>query len=182
VSDPPGPDSRLLPEPRDALLVRLGRLTIADLHALDAAVRELRAEKRYRSRVDKGFWLAWYEGPRLTSTERRELDGLFAHVVGAIAQGLTGLDVERLGAPGPRHSGGVLGDLAALFRPASADRPIQEVAIRLIHDAVAPWDPRLAIVACWNLACAVTLRPHLPPPCVEILERAWRQALGEPPA
>jgi hypothetical protein len=182
VSDLPGPDSRLSPGPRDALLARLGQLTVPDLHALDATVRELRAERPYRSRVDKGFWLAWYEGPRLTGTERRELDSLFAHVVGAIAHGLTGLDVERLAGLGPHQSGGVLGDLAQLFRPASTNRPIQEMAIRLIDDAVAPWDPRLAIVACWNLACAITLRPHLPPACVEILESAWRRTLGEPPA
>ena len=55
-------------------------------------------------------------------------------------------------------------------------------AIRLIDRAVAPWDPHLAIVACWNVACAATLRHHLAAGMVGVLEIAWRTALGEPPA
>ena len=69
-----------------------------------------------------------------------------------------------------------------LLRPSSANRPLQSAAIGLIEDAVAPWDPRLAIVACWNLACAATLRKHLPVEVVDVLEGAWRRAIGEPPA
>lgn len=176
-------DPLLFPGPRAALLGRLSQLTVEDLHALDAAVLALRDEKPYRKRVDKGFWLAWYEGPRLTRAEGEELQDLFGHVVVAIAGGLTGLDVERFGARlGGRQQGGAIGDLMRLLRSTSADRPLQGAAIGLIEDAVAPWDPRLAIVACWNVACAATLRKYLPVEVVEVLEGAWRRAIGEPPA
>ena len=177
----------LFPGPRAALLGRLSQLTVEDLHALDAAVlalrdEKLRDEKLYRKRVDKGFWLAWYEGPRLTRAEGDELQDLFGHVVVAIAGGLTGLDVERFGVRlGDGQQGGAIGDLMRLLRPSSANRPLQSAAIGLIEDAVAPWDSRLAIVACWNVACAVTLRTHLPGEVVDVLEGAWRHALGEPP-
>jgi hypothetical protein len=173
----------LFPGPRAALLGRLSQLTVQDLHALDAAVLALRDEKPYRKRADKGFWLAWYEGPRLKRAEGDELQDLFGDVVVAIAGGLTGLDVERFGARlGGGQQGGAIGDLMRLLRPSSANRPLQGAAIGLIEDAVAPWDPRLAIVACWNVACAVTLRKHLPVEVVDVLEGAWRRAIGEPPA
>ena len=176
-------DPLLFPGPRAALLGRLSQLTVEDLHALDAAVLALRDEKPYRKRVDKGFWLAWYEGPRLKRAEGDELQDLFGHVVVAIAGGLTGLDVERFGARlGGGQQGGAIGDLMRLLRSTSADRPLQGAAIGLIEDAVAPWDPRLAIVACWNVACAATLRKYLPVEVVEVLEGAWRRAIGEPPA
>ena len=176
-------DPLLFPGPRAALLGRLSQLTVEDLHALDAAVLALRDEKPYRKRVDKGFWLAWYEGPRLTRAEGEELQDLFGHVVVAIAGGLTGLDVERFGVrPGDGQQGGAIGDLMRLLRPSSANRPLQSAAIGLIEDAVAPWDPRLAIVTCWNVACAATLRKYLPVEVVEVLEGAWRRAIGEPPA
>jgi len=176
-------DPLLFPGPRAALLGGLSQLTVEDLHALDAAVLALRDEKPYRKRVDKGFWLAWYEGPRLKRAEGDELQDLFGHVVVAIAGGLTGLDVERFGARlGGRQQGGAIGDLMRLLRSTSADRPLQGAAIGLIEDAVAPWDPRLAIVACWNVACAATLRKYLPVEVVEVLEGAWRRAIGEPPA
>ena len=183
MSDSSGRDPLLLPEPRAALLRRLGQLTVEDLHGLYAAVRALPDEKPYGKRVGKGFWLAWYEGPRLTTAEEGELGNLFVSVVVAIAGGITGLDVERFGArlKGGQQEG-VFGDLMRLMRPASADRPLQHAAIGLIEDAVAPWDPRLAIVACWNVACAATLRTHLPVEVVAVLEGAWRRALGEPPA
>ena len=64
----------------------------------------------------------------------------------------------------------------------AAQAMFQHAAIGLIEDAVAPWDPRLAIVACWNVACAATLRKYLPVEVVEVLEGAWRRAIGEPPA
>ena len=176
-------DPLLFPGPRAALLGGLSQLTVEDLHALDAAVLALRDEKPYRKRVDKGFWLAWYEGPRLTRAEGEELQDLFGHVVVAIAGGLTGLDVERFGVRlGDGQQGGAIGDLMRLLRPSSANRPLQSAAIGLIEDAVAPWDPRLAIVACWNVACAATLRKYLPVEVVEVLEGAWRRAIGEPPA
>ena len=188
MSNSSGRGSLLFPEPRAALLRRLSELTVEDLHALDAAVRalrdeKLRDEKLYRKRVDKGFWLAWYEGPQLTRVEGDELQDLFGHVVAAIASGLTGLDIERFGARlGGGQQGGAIGDVMRLLRPGSADRPLQGTAIGLIEDAVAPWDPRLAVVACWNVACAATLRKHLPVEVVDVLEGAWRRAIGEPPA
>jgi hypothetical protein len=176
-------DPLLFPGPRAALLGRLSQLTVEDLHALDAAVLALRDEKPYHKRVDKGFWLAWYEGPRLTRAEGEELQDLFGHVVVAIAGGLTGLDVERFGVRlGDGPQGGAIGDLMRLLRPSTANRPLQSAAIGLIEDAVAPWDPRLAIVACWNVACAATLRKYLPVEVVDVLEAAWRRAIGEPPA
>ena len=169
--------------PHSAVLERLGRLTVDDLQRLDAAVRAAGAEKRYHGRVDKGFWLAWYQGPRLTASEGRELADMFSAVVVAIASGITGLDVNRLGARlGGGDRGGVFGDLFRLVRPGSADRALQHAAIALIEDAAAPWDPRLAIIACWNVTCAATLRAHLPAPVLDALELAWREALGEPPA
>ena len=183
MSDSSGWDSLLLSGPRAAVLRRLGQVTVDDLHALDAAVVALRVEKPFRGRVDKGFWLAWYEGPRLTTNESRELGDLFPAVVVAIAAGLTGLDVERFGAGlEGRAQAGVFGGLARLLRPGSPDRPLQHAAIGLIEDAVAPWDPRLAIMGCWNAACAVTLRTRLQDPVVDVLEAAWRRALGELPA
>jgi hypothetical protein len=51
----------------------------------------------------------------------------------------------------------------------------------LIEDTLAPWDPRRAVVATWNMACAAALRDHLPAAMVATLEAAWRGALGEPP-
>jgi hypothetical protein len=183
VSRSSGRDPLLLPGPRAALLGRLGQLTVEDLHGLDAAVRALREEKPYRKRVDMGFWLGWYEGPRLTPAEGGELRDLFVRVVAAIAGGLTGLDVERFGArPRGGQPGGVFGDLTRLLRPSSADLALQDAALELIRGAVAPWDPRLAIVACWNVACAATLRTHLPVGVVDVLEGAWRRVFGEPPA
>ncbi len=178
-----GRDSLLNLGARAAVLRRLGRLTIDDLHALDAAVRDLGGEKPYRGRVNRGFWLAWYEGPRLTNAEGRELGDLFPSVVVAIAGGLTGLDVERFGArlKGGEQAG-VFGDLGRFLRSGSAARPLQHAAIGLIEDAAAPWDPRLGIIACWNIACAATLRAHLQTAVVDILEAAWRRAIGEPPA
>lgn len=183
MSDPSGRLPLLPPGRRAALLGRLRALTLDDLHGLDAAVRELRAGQPRDKRVDKGFWLAWYEGPRLTKPEDAELENLFVHVVVAIAGALTGLDVERFGARQPAaQQAGVFGDVARLLRQDSADRRLQNAAIGLIEATVAPWDPRLAIMACWNAACAATLRGHLPVRVVDVLEGPWRRALGEPPA
>jgi hypothetical protein len=183
VSDLSGPDPLVASGPLSAVLSRLGRLTVDDLHRLDEAVRAASAEKRYHGRVDRGFWLAWYQGPRLTTSEGRALADMFPAVVVAIASGVTGLDVNRFGARlGGGDRSGIFGDLARLVRTGSSNRPLQHAAIALIEDAAAPWDPRLAIIACWNVTCAATLRAHLPAPVLDVLERAWRQALGEPPA
>ncbi len=173
----------LPPGRRAALLDRLGALTVSELHALDAAVRARRDEKTYQGRIDRGFWFAWYAELRLSKRERSELEDLFTEVVVAIARAMTGLDADAITASrrDPQQEG-VLGDIARLFLPASSGRSSSDAAIRLIDRAVAPWDPRLAIVACWNVACAATLRRHLAADVVDVLEAGWRTALGEPPA
>jgi len=169
----------LYPGPRAALLRRVRSLTVDDLHALDAAVRSLREDKRHRD-VEKGFVFAWWDGPHPSSEDEEELNDLFADVVTALATGLTGLDVERVAARfAPKPS--VFDGIARLFLPPRAGRQVQDASIGLIEDAVAPWDPRLAVVATWNMACAAALRDHLRPATIETLEAAWRQALGEPP-
>ena len=169
----------LYPGPRAALLRRVRSLTIDDLHALDAAVRSLREDKRHRD-VEKGFVFAWWDGPRPSREDEEELDDLFADVVTALATGLTGLDVERVAARFAQKPS-VFDGIARLFLPPRAKRQVQDASIGLIEDAVAPWDPRLAVVATWNMACAAALRDHLRPATIETLEAAWRQALGEPP-
>jgi len=169
----------LYPGPRAAILGRIRTLSIDDLRALDAAVRSLVAERAHRH-VDKGVLFAWWEGPRLRSEEDRELQDLFAAVLAALAGGLTGLDVERISARfAPRPT--VFASLTRAFLPASQNRRLQDASIGLIEDAVAPWDPRLAVIATWNMACAAAVREHLPATTVVTLEAAWRRALGEPP-
>lgn len=169
----------LYPGPRATLLGRVRALTIDDLRALDAAVRSLAAEKVHRH-VDKGVLFAWWDGPKLRGDEERELNDLFATVLAALASGLTDLDVERIGARFvPKPTG--LASLAQVFFPARQGHRLQDASIGLIEDAVAPWDPRLAVIATWNMACAAAFRDHLPPATVATLEAAWRRALGEPP-
>lgn len=169
----------LYPGPRAALLHRVGALTVDDLHGLDAAVRALVATKAYKH-VDKGFLFAWWDGPRIHHDDELELNDLFSALLVALASGLTGLDVEYVGArfaPKPSIS-------ESLFRAFSTARPsrrLQDASIGLIEDALAPWDGRLAIVATWNMACAAALRDLIPAATVETLEAAWRRAQGEPP-
>ena len=164
---------------RAVLLGRVRALTIDDLRALDAAVRSLVAEKAHRH-VDKGVLFAWWDGPRLRGDEDRDLQDLFAAVLAALAGGLSGLDVERVVARFlPRPT--VLQSLTLAFLPARESGRLVDASIGLIEDAVAPWDPRLAVVATWNMACAAALRDHLPSTMVATLEAAWRRALGEPP-
>ncbi len=170
----------LYPGPRAALLRRIAALTIDDLHALDGAVRELVAAKVHRH-VDKGFLFAWWEGHRLDDGEEAELQDLFAAILAALAGGLTGLDVERVGARfAPRPS--LLDGILQAFVSQRRSRRLQDASIGLIEDAVAPWDPRLAVVATWNMSCATALRDRLPGSTLDALEAAWRRALGEPPA
>jgi hypothetical protein len=168
------------PLTRNAILRRVATLTTDDLHRLDAAVRELAATKAGRH-LEKGFLFAWWEGPRLRREEDDELEDLFGALLAALAGGLTGLDVERVGArlaPKP----GLLDGLLQVFLAPRRDHQVQDTAIALIEDAVAPWDPRLAIVATWNMACAAVLRAHLPAATAGSLEAAWRRAIGDPPA
>jgi hypothetical protein len=170
----------LAPATRAAILRRIHALRVEDLHALDGALAEVIAERRHQ-RAAKGYFFAWWDGPRLPREDEEALDDLFADALTALAEGLTGLDVERMAARfAPRPS--VLDGLARLFRAPRPKRQLQDASISLIEDAVAPWDPRRAIVATWNMACAVTLRRHLPAATRETLEAAWRRALGDPPA
>jgi hypothetical protein len=170
----------LYPGPRRAILRRVASLTTDELHALDDAVRALVAERAHKH-LDKGFFFAWWEGPRPPAEVERDLDVLFGDLVVALAGGLTGLDVERVGArfaPKPRGLDG----LVNLFLRPRPRVQLQDAAIGLIEDVLAPWDPRLAIVATWNMACAVALRDQLPAATIGRLEAAWRRALGDPPA
>jgi hypothetical protein len=153
--------------PRNALLWRVRNLTVDDLHALDAAVGALVLEKAHRH-TDKGFLYAWWEGPRLQGDEDQEMQELFAAVLAALAGGLTDVDVERY-------------SISQMFFPPSQTRRLQDASIGLIEDAVAPWNPRRAVVAIWNMACAAALRDHLSPATIATLQAAWRRALGEPP-
>ncbi len=169
----------LYPGPRMALLRQVRKLTVDDLHALDAAVRALVAARSHKH-VDKGFMFAWWEGPRLHGEDEQELQDLFSELLTALASGLTGIDVERMGARfAPKPTG--MDAIYRLIIPARRSRDLQDASIGLIEDSLAPWDPRLAIIATWNMACAAALREHLPPPTVEALEAAWRRAIGEPP-
>lgn len=169
----------LYPGPRAALLRRVRSLTVDDLHRLDEAVRALLAERKHRT-VDKGFFFAWWDGPKLSREMEDELQELFGAVLVALAGGLTGLDVERIGAQFAPKRRGLDGLVDLFFRPRSF--PLQDASIGLIENALAPWDPRLAIVATWNVACAAALRGHLAEETVATLEAAWRRALGDPPA
>jgi hypothetical protein len=169
----------LYPGKRMALLRRVGRLTVDELHALDAAVRELAATKAHKH-VDKGFMFAWWEGPHINGDEELELQGLFSAILVALASGLSGIDVEKVGAQfAPKPS--ISESIFRLMLPASPSRRLQDASIGLIEATLAPWDPRRAIVATWNMACAAALRERLRPTTIEALEAAWRTALGEPP-
>jgi hypothetical protein len=169
----------LYPGPQAALLRRVATLTVEELHALDAAVRDLAAE-RVHKQVDKGFLFAWWEGPDLSAAERIELEDLFSAVLVALASGLTDIDVERVGArfaPKPSWSA----SLMRWFTPPRRSRQLQDVSIGLIEDHLAPWDPRRAVTATWNMVCAAALQDRVPASTITVLEAPWRRALGDPP-
>jgi hypothetical protein len=172
----------LYPGPRRALLRRIGAITVEELHALDTAVRALRDERRVKD-VDKGFFYAWWEGPRLDRAGEDEVQELFSAVLVALATGLTGIDVERFGTQlAPKRRGFGLDGLVELFLRPRPSRELQDTSIALIDGHLAPWDPRLAVVAVWNMACAAAFRNHVSAGTVATLEAPWRQAIGEPPA
>jgi len=173
------PRPLLYPGPRTALLRRVTALTVDELHSLDAAIRALAAEKEHK-RVDKGFLFAWWEGPKVDEGESRELEDLFSAVLVALATGLTGIEVERVGARFARKPS-MSDQLMRVLMPPRPSRQLQDVSIGLIEDHLAPWDPRLAIVATWNMACAAALRDRIPAATITVLEAPWRRALGEPP-
>ena len=68
-----------------------------------------------------------------------------------------------------------------VFMPPRRSRQLQDASIGLIEDHLAPWDPRRAVVATWNMACAAALRDRVPATTLTVLEAPWRRALGEPP-
>jgi len=170
------------PGPRRAVLRRVAALTADDLHALDDAVRALLAERAHK-RLDKGFFFAWWEGPEMPRELEEDVHAFFSDVLVALATGLTGIDVERI-APqlAPKRTGFGLDGFVQLFLRPHPPRQLQDASIALIEGHVDPWDPRLAIVATWNMACAVALRAHLRAATVTALEAAWRRAVGDPPA
>lgn len=172
----------IYPGPRRALLRRVATLTVEDLHALDDAVRTLVAERAHKH-LDKGFFFAWWEGPALPRELEDEVHALFSDILVALASGLTGIDVERI-APqlAPKRRGFGLDGFVELFLRPRPPHQLQDTSIALIEGHLAPWDPRLAIIATWNVACAAALREHLPERTVATLEAAWRRALGDPPA
>jgi hypothetical protein len=177
----------IYPGPRMALMTRFGQLGLDDLRALETAVSDLARDRAQRGRVDRGFWFAWNDRLQLDRREQVEISELFADVLMAIASGLTGLDAARFGrligrGSGSRGLGGGLAGAFGFLKVRSQAEQHQEAAISLISDAAAPWDPRLGLMACWNVACAAALRRRLRPATVDTLEAPWRTVFGDPPA
>lgn len=162
------------------LLARFRRLHRDDLEALDRSVQALVATEGRHHRSDLGFRYAWYEGPPLSHAETAALDRLFRDVCAAVATGVTGFDAAAFDER-PSDRGGGFGFLARWFTPPSANGSHEDAALEVLAVACRPFDPRRAIVACWNVACAAAMRGHLAPDVVTVLEAAWRGALGEPP-
>ena len=163
---------------RARFLARLGSMTREEVLALDTAVGELLADGADVKRLTRGFWFAWYAGPHLGDTETDDLGLLFADIVVAMAGGVAGVDPRTIAEP-RQGSGGAF--LDALF-PRRAALELEGVAIRLVESAVAPLDPKRAIVAAWNAGCAIALRGRLAPEVEATLTAAWRRALGDLPA
>lgn len=176
---PPVPPERRAWE-RERFLVRVRGLSRDEVVALGDAVDALVAEGGDSKKLTRGFFLAWYAGPRLGGEETADLDRLFVDVVVAMALGLTGVDPAVVaGSHGARQGAGAT-FLAALF-PSRASSEITDVAIRLIRGATAPMDPQHAVVAAWNTGSAVVLRGRLDPGVEATLTAAWRRALGDLP-
>ncbi|MEI8332325.1 MAG: hypothetical protein WCH74_00585 [Chloroflexota bacterium] len=168
---------------RAAFVTRAGSLTKSELLALGTAVEALVAEGGDAERLTKGFFFAWYKGPSLSSDDNAALNDLFIDVVVAIARSIT--DVDPWAMTAGRPSGQRPGFAAAfleLFTRKTRDGEVESFAIRLVERAVAPVDPRVALVAAWNASCAVALHGRLDPPVEETLGAAWRRAIGDLPA
>ncbi len=167
---------------RAAFLTRAGSITKAELLALGTAVDALIAEGGDREWLTKGFFFAWYKGPGLSADDSEALNALFVDVIVAVARSLT--DVDAWAVTARRPSGQRPSFAAAfldLFTRKSRDGEVENLAIRLIEGAVAPIDPRIALVAAWNASCAVALHGRLDPPVEETLGAAWRRTIGELP-
>ncbi len=168
------------PERVAPVLARFRRLRRDDLEALDRSVQALVATEGRRHRSDLGFRYAWYEGPPLSYAETADLDELFRRVCAAIATGVTGFDAAAFDDRAADRAG-AFGFLTRWFTPPYAKGTREDAALEVLTVACRPFDPRRAVVACWNLACATAMRDHLAPDVVVALEAAWRGALGEPP-
>jgi hypothetical protein len=166
---------------RAAFLTRCGSISKAELLALGTAVDALVAEGGDREQLTKGFFFAWYKGPSLSSGDNAALNQLFAEVVVAIAHSITDVDPWAMTAGRPSERQGALASLLSLFTQKSHGREAENLAIRLVEAAVAPVDPRVALVSAWNAACAVALHGRLDPPVEEVLGAAWRRTIGELP-
>ncbi len=162
------------------LLARFRRLRREDLEALDRSVQELVAAEGRRHRSDLGFRYAWYEGPPLSYAETAAMDALFTDVCAAIATGVTGFDAAAFD-EGENDRAGAFGFLTRWFTPPYAKGSHEDAALEVLTVACRPFDPRRAVVACWNLTCAAAMRGHLAPEVIVALEAAWRGALGELP-
>lgn len=162
------------------LLARYRWLRREDLEALDRSVQALVAAEGRHHRSDLGFRYAWYEGPPLSYAETAALDELFRQVCAAIATGVTGFDASAFDEPSSDRAG-ASSFLTRWFTPPYAKGAHDDKALEVLTVACRPFDPRRAVVACWNLACAAAMGGHLAPDVVVTLEAAWRNALGEPP-
>lgn len=165
---------------RERFLARIRSLSRAEVIALGAAVDALVAEGGDAKRLTRGFQLAWYAGPRLFDEESADLDRLFVDIVVAMARAVTGMDPQVVAEAAGRPSG-LSTVLLGVFFPRRIEPELTDVSVRLIRGAVAPADPRMAIVAAWNAGCAIALRGRLAPEVDTILTAAWRRGLGELP-
>jgi hypothetical protein len=165
---------------RERFLARIQGMSRAEVVALGDAVDALVAEGGDAKKLTRGFFLAWYQGPRLGGDETAELDRLFVDVVVAMAIGLSGVDPRVIAGTADRRHGAGAAFLAALF-PSRAASEITDVSLRLISGATAPVDPQRAVVAAWNTGCAISLRGLLAEDVEATLTAAWRRGVGELP-
>jgi hypothetical protein len=165
---------------RERFLARIRGMSRAEVIALGDAVDALVAEGGDAKKLTRGFFLAWYEGPRLDKEETAELDQLFVDIVVALATGLAGVDPHVMADPGGGRRGAGIAFLAALF-PSRGASELTDVSIRLIRGATQPVDPRRAVVAAWNTGCAIALRGRLDAGVEATLTAAWRRGVGDLP-
>jgi len=165
---------------RERFLARVRGMSRAEVLALGDAVTTLVAEGGDAKKLRRGFFLAWYAGPKLDGDETADLDRLFVDIVGALATGLSGVDPHAMAdtADGRRGAGATF--LTALF-PSRAASDLTDISVRLIRGALAPIDPKPAIVAAWNTGCAIALRGRLAPDVEATLTAAWLRGVGELP-
>jgi hypothetical protein len=165
---------------RERFLARIRGMSLAEVVALGDAVDTLISEGGDAKKLTRGFFLAWYEGPRLGREETAELDQLFVDVVVAMAIGLAGVDPRDMADSTDGRRGAGTAFLAALF-PSRGASELTDVSIRLIRSVTAPADPKRAVVAAWNAGCAIALRGRLAEDVEATLTAAWRRGVGDLP-